>query len=191
MAAKGNPRQVRYDPGRLYIAPLASDEPTDFTGDWDDAWSPIGYTDAGPEFVLDQTFQDIRVAEEIDPIFNVQTERSISVSFAMAEITARNLQIALNGGTITTPGGSVVFEPPPAGSVTRMMLGWDAEDQLERWLFRKVISTGSITIPRRRAPEKAVIPVTFRLELPDLDDHGAPVAPWIMFHADNYEEPGS
>lgn len=188
----GNPRNVRVDPGRLYIAPLGSVEPADFEAAWDDAWSPIGYTDAGPEFVMEQTFERIRVAEELDPIRTMQTERNTMVNFAMAEITARNLQIALNGGTIPTPGGGVItFEPPPAGDVTRAMLGWDSEDGLERWVFRKVISTGNITIPRRRAPDKAVIPVSFEVELPDLDEHGDRVAPWIMFHADNYEEPGS
>jgi hypothetical protein len=189
--ATGNPRNVRVDPGWLYVAPLASLEPTSFEGDWDEAWTQIGYTDQGPEFVMEQTFERLRVAEEIDPISTFQTERNTMVNFAMAEVTATNLQRALNGGTITTPAGIVQFEPPPAGDVTYLMLGWDSTDGLERWVFRKAVSTGNITIPRRRSPDKAVIPVSFEIVKPDLDEHDEAVAPWIMWHAENYEEPGS
>jgi len=81
---------------------------------------------------------------------------------------ARNLTAAFNGGTIdTSPTGFVIVEPPPAGTYTPTMLGWEATDGLERWIFRKCINTGSMAIARQKAPAKATIPYVFRAVVPD------------------------
>lgn len=165
----GTPGNVRVGPGWLYIAPLESDEPDDLVGDWPVAWVPLGYTDEGPEFAANQTFENVMVAEELDPVAVFQTVREMRVSFAAAEITARNLQIAMNGGDIATAGGVVTFEPPPVGDYTHVMLGWEATDGRERWVFRKCLQTGNVAIPRRRAPDKAVIPMEFLALLPAAD----------------------
>ncbi|TVQ65060.1 MAG: hypothetical protein EA379_00470 [Phycisphaerales bacterium] len=186
----GNPRNVRVDPGWLYIAPLGSDEPDGYDGEWPEDWVPLGYTDQGPEFVMEQTFERVRVAEEIDPVATMQTERNTTVNLAAAEITARNLQVALNGGTIEVADGTVTFEPPAPGETTYLMVGWDATDGLERWVFRRCVQTGNVTIPRRRAPDKAVIPMAFEVLLPERDE-GEPVAPWKMWHAEDYTEAAS
>lgn len=90
-----------------------------------------------------------------------------SVNFSLAELTATNLEYALNGGTISAPaGGFVTFDPPDPDSIVRMMLGWDADDAQERWVFRKVVNKGTVAIPRRKAPDKALLPFEFSLEKP-------------------------
>ena len=185
---QGNPRNVRLDPGWLYVAPLASTEPTSFTGDWDPTeWTLLGYTDAGPEFQMEQTFERVRVAEEIDPIATLQTERNTMITVALAELTAQNLKIALNGGEVDIAGAVTKFEPPAAGDITHVMIGWDSTDGLERWIFRKCLSTGNIAIPRRRAPEKAVVPVTFEVLIPDQDEYdNTSPPPWVMYHDTDY-----
>lgn len=158
----GDPVQVRVGPGWLYIAALESTEPTDLASAWDAAWVQIGYTDDGSSFVFDQTFEDVTVAEEYDPVATLQTARQITINFSAAELTAENLQTAFNGGTIASGGGLVTFEPPDAGDYTHVMLGWEATDGLERWIFRKCLQVGSVEIPRRKAPQKAIIPMSFR-----------------------------
>jgi hypothetical protein len=185
MADRGNPLAVRVGPGILYIAPLESTEPTDLDTPWDGDWTPLGYTDAGSEFVIDQTFEDVLVAEELDPVLTLQTARTTTVNFALAEITAANMQRALNGGVIDTGVGIVTFEPPGVGEYTHVMIGWEAEDGLERWVFRKCLQVGSVNIARRRAPDKATIPMSFRCSKP------AGVAAWIQIHDTDYVEPGS
>lgn len=163
----GNPLAVRVGPGKLYIAPLGSTEPNDLATAWDSAFTPLGYTNEGSNFVFDQTFENVEVAEELDPVAILQTKRDATVNFALAEITADNLARAFNGGDVQTAGGMVTFEPPEAGDFTYVMLGWEADDGLERWIFRKALQVGSVDMPRKKAPAKAVIPVSFRCTKPE------------------------
>ena len=182
-----DPLAVRVGPGVLYIAPLGSTEPTDLSGAWSQDWTELGYTDQGSNFVFDQTFEDVVVAEELEPISTLQTARQININFSLAELTAANMQRALNGGDIDTNGGVVTFEPPAAGDFTPVMLGWEADDGFERWVFRRCIQVGSLDIPRRRAPDKAVLPMSFRVNTPAADEHGERVAPFIAFFDEDYE----
>lgn len=164
---RGNPVNVRVGPGKLYIAPLDAEEPDDLVTDWDEDFEMIGYTAEGSNFVFDNTFEDVNVAEELEPVAILQTARQITVNFASAEITAENLRRAFNGGEVQTPTGLVTFEPPPAGEFTYAKLGWESDDGLERWVFRKCIQVGSIDMARRRAPANATIPMSFRCVKPD------------------------
>lgn len=180
----GDPKKVRVGPGTLYIAPVGSTEPTDLTAAWAAAWVELGYTEAGSTFSFENTFEDVPVAEEMDPVAILQTARNISVSFAAAEMTAANLETALNGGTLTVTGvaGSeiVTFEPPAAGDFTYVALGWQSTDGLERWVFRKGIQTGTVDIARQKAPNKALIPMNFRFVKPSGQ------APFKFIHDQNY-----
>jgi hypothetical protein len=168
----GTPTNVRVGPGTLYVAPIGSTEPNDLTTAWAGAWVKVGYTDEGSTFGFDQTFEDVMVAEEYDAIDTIQTQRAITVSFDAAELTATNLQRALNGGDIATAGGVITFEPPAAGEVTRLAIGWEADDAKERWVFRRCVQQGSVEVARRKAPDKATVPMEFRVTVPD--DGGAP-----------------
>lgn len=177
----GNPANVRVGPGRLLIAPIGSTEPTDLASPWDHDWVDLGYTEEGPEFALDQTFENVMVAEELDPVAVFQTARSMRVNVAAAELTARNLQIALNGGEINVGGTVTTFEPPAVGDYTHVMVGWEASDGLERWVFRKALSVDTVTIPRRRAPDKATVTMGFQIVKPDANN-----APWIAILDNDY-----
>lgn len=163
--ATGNPSNLTLGAGTLYVAPLSSTEPTDLATAWPVAWTALGYTQDGSSYKYDLKVEQIKVAEELDPVLYVSTERTISVSTALAEITAANLKRAMNGGTITTGSGIVTFDPPAIGSEVRIMLGWQSVDGLERWVFRKVIQMGSVQIDRKKAPNYASIPVEFACEV--------------------------
>lgn len=178
----GTPANVRVGPGWLFVAALGSAEPTDLATPWDYAdWIEIGYTDEGPSFNMDQTFENVMVAEELDPVATFQTERNLKIVFAAAELTARNLQLALNGGTINVGGVVTTFEPPATGDYTHVMIGWEATDHLERWIFRKCLNTGAVEIPRRRAPDKAVVPMEFQVLVPAPD-----TAAWVAILDNDY-----
>lgn len=177
----GDPLAVRVGPGWLYIAPLASTEPADLTAVWPVAWTPLGYTDEGSNFVFESSFEDVVVAEELDPIEIVQTARTATVNFALAEVTAANMQRAFNGGDIVTAAGVVSFEPPDSSEVpTPVMLGWESADGLERWVFRRTIQVGTVDIARKRAPDKATLPMSFRCTKP------AGAATFKFMHAEDY-----
>lgn len=125
-----------------------------------------GNTSEGNEFGYNPSTDTVEVAEELDPISVVTTGRASTLSFAMAEVTASHLRLAMNGGTLTTGSGIVTYEPPDLGAETRVMLGFESEDHTERWVFRQCFQTGTVSITRRKGADKATIAVEFSLEKP-------------------------
>jgi hypothetical protein len=169
MAAGGDAAAVKVGPGRLWVAPLGTAEPTDNSTALPSAWSPVGYTEEGNAYAADLTSEPVEVAEEIDPIRYENTRRLSRVTFSMAEATARNLVLALGGGT-AQPNDDTDFELPAAGTEVAVMLVWDSNETADatnvRWLYRQAKPSGTIEIARRKSPQKSLIPVTFNLEKP-------------------------
>lgn len=165
------PAAVQVGPGVLYVAPIGTTEPTTGSGSLPSAWIGLGYTDQGSEFSFARTSENIEVAEELSPVRIIVTGEVDTVTFALAEMTAKNLAVAFNGGTISSPSaGFVEFEPPALGAEERLMLLWQSAANDERWLFRRVLQTGTLAIPRRKGSAKAVIPCTFTCEIPTNND---------------------
>lgn len=162
----GTPANVKVGPGLLYIAAAQTTEISTPTSSIPSAWTAIGYTEDGSEFTVDPTFEEIEVAEELDPIRVVATKRVATVKFEMAEISVTNLQRALNGGTTSSVSGYTRFVPPDLGAETRKALYWRADDGTEQLTVFRVLQVGTVTIPRKKAPAKAKIPVEFKIEIP-------------------------
>jgi hypothetical protein len=183
----GSPAAVKLGPGLLYVAPIGTTEPTTGSGALPSAWVALGYTEDGSEVTFEMSFEEVEVAEELDPVKVVATGRMTSIKFELAEMCARNLSVAFNGGTISGPAsGFVTFEPPDLGDETRLMIVWQADDDQERWLFRRCLQVGSVTIARKKAPSKATIPAEFKTEIPP--DGSTPFKVWIT-DALSYDDP--
>lgn len=157
---------VAVGPGTLYFGAVGATEPTDLTTAWSSAWIPVGYTTEGHAFSYTPSYEGIEVAEELLPIKQVATGAEMVVAFAAAEMTAANVQKALNGGTITTGTGFVTFEPPAADAEpTRVAIGWEAADKSERWIWRKCLQTGGVEINRRKGTDYANLNMEFSVEV--------------------------
>src|SRR3954451_6438329 len=125
-------KTISLGPGLLDWAPAGTVDPTTaVTGSIISdtipvAWKQIGYTENGSEFSYELSSDDVNVAEVFDPITHKTTGRSGSVAFEMAEITVKNLVLALNGGTVTNSGTGATamwtYEPPNPGSEVRVAL---------------------------------------------------------------------
>jgi len=174
----GNPNQISLGPGILKVAPLLSAEPTDLASAWASAFVDLGYTFEGSEFSNQLNTASVEVAEELYPLVIVPTGIVTQVKFVLAQITARNLQLACNGGTITTGSGYVLFDPPAAGSPVRYMYGWQSNDGQERWIFRQCLNGGTSTMARKKGADKAGIGFELNLEKP------ASVQPFRAIFAD-------
>lgn len=167
--ANFHPGAVRFGkPGLLRIAPLGSTEPTSASSAWDAAWVTLGYTAEGSAFNYTTNYDDVEVAEELDPIDTVATGRTGSVEVALAEITRRNLTLAFNGGVVTGDDGAWTFEPPALGSETRVMLGWDSLTTANdfRIVFRRVLQVGAIGLENRKGATKSTIAANFKILKP-------------------------
>lgn len=173
--------RIKVGAGTLYVAPLATAEPTSVTAAWPSAWKPLGYTDQGSDFSVNPATAAITVEEEAWDVRQVITGYAATSTFALAEQTAQNLVVALNGGIAnvsaavqgTNPDGSLWAEMPDIGSEVRVMLGWDAlpkagttGDAFGRLIMRQCLQTGTMKITRRKGNNKALYSVTFGLEKP-------------------------
>lgn len=177
------------DPGYLFIAPLLTAVPTHtsaggkFTDTWPAAWLPLGATSEGSEFGYSSTVEPITVAEFFDPIAYRTTERSGTIAFNLANFTLSNYRRALNGGVAalvaTGTAGAEVTEltPPDPGSEVRSMIGWESLDNSLRIVCYQTIQGGEVSSAFRKAPDLALIPCTFNLEVP------AAGKPWRMWAA--------
>lgn len=173
--------RVKVGPGTLYVAPIGTTEPTAVTGTWPTGWVQLGYTDNGSTFGVAPTTAQVTVEEEYWPVKNVFTAYAGTLTFSMAEQTARNWALALNGGLTpsgtvqgTNPDGSVWVEPPAVGSEVRIMLGWDAlnaqgaggSDPFGRLVVRQAFQSGNLSVVRQKGNNKAVFACTFSVEKP-------------------------
>ena len=170
--ARGNPTNIALGPGKLYVAPLLTPIPADLDVAWDAGWTALGYTIEGNTQTYAPSYDDVDVAEELDVIDSVPTGREITVAFGLAEMTARNLKLAMNGGTVVftaAAGGKkafTTFTPPALGQELYTMIGFEAEDGLERIAWKQCKQTGSVETTRRKGADKAAIPCEFRVFTP-------------------------
>lgn len=166
-------------PGYLFIAPLASTEPTNtvagsvFTDTWPAAWISLGATEDGTEFTYGSTVEPANVAEFFDPIQYFTTERHGTVTFNLANFALSNYRRALNGGTaaLTATSGTgatslFTVEPPTPGAEVRCMIGWESQTNDVRFVARQCLQGGEISVAARKSPTLGVIPCTFSLEKP-------------------------
>jgi len=167
------------DPGFLFIAPLLSVLPTNtvvasvFTDTWPAAWLPLGATKDGSEFAYSSNVEPIEAAEFFDPIKYVTVSRAGKLAFNLLDWTLKNYRRALNAGigpltptSGTGPTALYDFEPPDPGTEVRAMIGWESLDNTTRLILRQTIQGGEITSAFKKAPEVAVIPCTFNMEVP-------------------------
>lgn len=169
MAAGGSSSNIQLGAGRLYVAAVGTSEPTSCSSTLPSAWCPIGYTEDGTTVTLETSNEAIEVAEEVDPVLYVLASRSTKLSVQMAELTRRNLALALGSGA-GADNDAQSIEPPDPGSEVAVMIVWDSDDTPSatnsRWLFRQCKVNGTIEFSRNKAPNKALLPVEFNCEKP-------------------------
>jgi hypothetical protein len=166
------------DPGFLFWAPVLSTEPTHAAvgssydlDAWPVAWINLGATDDGSEFTSETKLEAVSVAEFLDPVRWVTTERNGNIVFAMANWTLKNLSRAMNGGTVSTVSGagttlSSKLIPPVPGQEVRSMIGWESLDHTVRIVMYQTIQGGAVKLTNKKAPAKGLIPVQFNFEVP-------------------------
>jgi hypothetical protein len=160
---------VKLGPGKIYFGAVGATEPTDLTTAIGVAWTYAGWTAEGHTFTFTPSYESVEVAESLLPIARVATGQEMTLEMALAEVTAANVQRALNGATITASGTGATaidkVEPLAFGvTETRVAVLWEADDKSERWVWRKCLQTGAVAIQRRKGADKATVPLSFTLE---------------------------
>jgi hypothetical protein len=164
---------VKLGVGRWYIAPIGTAEPASLTATPNAAFVDLGYTREGSQVALGSDFEDVEVAEELEPIATIQTARTTTVSLELAQDTAYNMAYALNADTatsVTVNATDISVEPPAAGTYRYMMLLWEdgatPAANTRRHLFRKVVNVGSSELAFRKGNEYTGLPLEFSVNKP-------------------------
>jgi len=175
--------EVLIGTGVLYLADRTSGVtfPTDNSGAFQTAseasseWRDIGYSEDGWTLEMDRTFEDILVAEEVDPIKTIKTAQEARLMGELSQASLKNLSIAMgqtdayvdedgfatNYDVVVSPitdafselAGFLVVEGPA---------GADRQIHMPR-----MVSVGAFSMSHAKAPQKVVLATEFKLLVPD------------------------
>ena len=188
-STNGTISEVIVGTGVLYVAAIANDGnasgdyvafPTDDGASaWSDpasSWVDVGYSEDGWTLEMDKTFEDIMVAEEIDPIATFKTAQEVRLTGELAQASQANLQVALGGGTITTGDGSNGYQSgynavmPPATDdfdEKSLLLIVDGPAGADRHVeIPRAVNVGAFAMAHQKAPQKVVIATEFKVLKP-------------------------
>ena len=149
------------------------------------AWRDIGYSEDGWTLEMDRTFEDILVAEEIDPIKTIKTAQEARLMGEVSQASLKNIAVAMGqtdsyvSEDATTDGDSadtglaanydVVFAPitDSFSELSGLLIiegpgGADIHVEMPR-----MVSVGAFSMQHAKAPQKVVIATEFKLLVPD------------------------
>lgn len=171
--------EVMLGTGVLYVGDEATAFPADpSTSPSGSDWSDIGYSENGWTLDYDKTFEDVMVAEEIDPIFTIKTAQEVRISGELAQVSLANLKEAMGGGTITTGTPAVGFselKPPSSDSFLEksLLLRIDAPDSTLGGTLKKrdvlvprAVNVGAFSMTHAKAPQKVLVAVEYKVLKP-------------------------
>ena len=179
--------EVLIGTGVLYVADRTASglafPGDDGSGNWQSvatassAWRDIGYSEDGWTLEMDRTFEDILVAEEVDPIKTIKTAQEARLMGELSQASLANLSVAMgqidsyvseNDGDFAA--GYDVVKAPITDSFSEMAAlliaegpaGADRHIQMPR-----TVSVGAFSMSHAKAPQKVVIATEFKLLVPD------------------------
>ena len=152
-------------------------------------FAEIGYTEEGWTLGVDKTFENVFVAEELDPIITLKTEQLVTISGELAQPSLVNLQLAFGGGTIaaSTVGATDIetYTPPAATDFTekavlfRVPTEPTTAPRFRDYQVPRSIVTGAFEMQYAKAPQKVLVGIEFQGLVPvaDLWDGWTPAPP--------------
>ncbi len=188
-STNGTISEVIVGTGVLYVAAISNEGnasgdyiafPTDNgSGAWSDpaaAWVDVGYSEDGWTLEMDKTFEDIMVAEEIDPIATFKTAQEVRLTGELSQASQTNIVTALGGGTITAGDGSNGYasgynaiSPPTTDDYDEksLLLIVDGPAGADRHVeIPRAVNVGAFSMAHQKAPQKVVIATEFKVLRP-------------------------
>jgi hypothetical protein len=188
-STNGTISEVIVGTGVLYVAAISNEGnasgdyvafPADnSSGAWSDpaaAWVDVGYSEDGWTLEMDKTFEDIMVAEEIDPIATFKTAQEVRLTGELSQASQTNIVTALGGGTITTGDGSNGYasgynaiSPPSTDDYDEksLLLIVDGPAGADRHVeIPRAVNVGAFSMAHQKAPQKVVIATEFKVLRP-------------------------
>ena len=148
-------------------------------------WDDIGFSEGGFSLEYDKTFEDVIVAEEIDPIKTIKTAQEVRITGELAQASLRNLKFAMAGGTTSasTPSSRFTTLTPPSTDnfeEKSLLLRVNAPGNDEAGTAKtrdvqvpRAVNVGAFSMVHAKAPQKVTITVEYKVLKPNT---GAPFA---------------
>jgi len=180
----GTINEVLIGTGVLYIKDRSTSSlafPGDSTGAWEDPtgmavpWGEVGYSEDGWTLEVDKTFEDVMVAEELDPIKSLKSAQEVRLTGEMAQASLDNLAIAMGGGVIAEDSvnyasGYYKYVPPVTDGFTEyaLVLHTDGKAGSDRQFhIPRAVNIGSFSMAHQKAPQKVTLATEFKVLVPD------------------------
>ncbi len=187
-STNGTISEVIVGTGILYVAAIAADGnasgnyvafPADNgSGAWSTpaaGWVDVGYSEDGWTLEMDKTFEDIMVAEEIDPIGTFKTAQEVRLTGELSQASTTNIQLALGGGTFTSSDTNnyasdyASLIPPATDDFDEksLLLVVDGPAGADRHVeIPRALNVGAFSMAHQKAPQKVVIATEFKVLKP-------------------------
>jgi hypothetical protein len=155
--------------------------PNDSTGAWENpttlsvAWEEVGYSEDGWTLEVDKTFEDVMVAEEVDPIKTLKSAQEVRLTGELSQASLGKLQLAMGGGAVTEDdsnfaSGYDVYLPPLSDTFTEyaLVLHTDGPAGADRQFHvPRAVNVGSFAMAHQKAPAKVSLATEFKILVPD------------------------
>lgn len=144
-------------------------------------FTDIGYSEGGFSLEYDKTFEDVMVAEEIDPIKTIKTAQEVRITGEIAQASLANLKLAMAGGTIATAtpeAGYSTLTPPTTDSFLEygLLLRVNAPGTDEAGTAKardiqvpRAVNIGAFSMVHAKAPQKVTITIEYKVLKPNSD----------------------
>ena len=196
-ATQGSISEVLIGTGVLYVKDRSTSSlvfPGNDSGAFDNptamtvAWDEVGYSEDGWTLEMDKTFEDIMVAEEVDPIKTIKTSQEVRLTGELSQAGQAKLIIALGGGSSTadkigsglsgaagvSATGYTTLVPPTSSSFTELALLLVADGPTSATgvatrhiRMPRAVNVGSFSLQHAKAPQKVVLATEFKILVPD------------------------
>ena len=176
--------EVLIGTGVLYLADRTASGlafPADNSGAFQTAseasseWRDIGYSEDGWTLEMDRTFEDILVAEEVDPIKTIKTAQEARLMGELSQASLKNLSISMgqtdayvDEDSFATNYDVVVSPITDAFSELAGFLVVEGPAGADRQIHMpRMVSVGAFSMSHAKAPQKVVLATEFKLLVPD------------------------
>jgi hypothetical protein len=175
----GTVSDVLIGTGVLYVAAKGTSFPGNSGTDWEanpSGWTDVGFSEDGWTLEYDKTFEDIMVAETIDPIKSIKSAQEIRLTGTLAQASLANIKEAFGGGTITEDqtenfaAGFDTLVPPSTDGFTEKSLLLVTEGpggSIRHLQIPRAINVGAFSMAQAKAPQKVLLATEFKLLAPD------------------------
>jgi len=126
---------VKIGPASLYVAASGTAFPAVTAAPSSD-WTDLGYSEEGFIFEIENTVEELRVAQSVDPIDVKVSDRSVRITGELSQSSLANLNYVIGGAGSTASASDVSTYTPTANNAT---------DHLTKFAFLLRANSGSAT----------------------------------------------